>query len=428
MRVVAAVLTFTGALVSPLAIAQEWSVYSGVAAGTEYTDNYFLSADNQQSAFTGSVAPFVFASRRTDTSDLAALLAIGANKVWGQVSTSEYWSGRLALNGSLRNARSTWSGKVSFLRTPSFQTTADNLRTELGLAYTNTSAVSAAYSYDVTEEWSLAVNVAGYNNNYTSAGSDVVFEDNHGYTARATATYLWSDRTRIESSVDYLHNISHVSTDDTVTGTVRVVHRFSPQLTTWLSAGAFWAKNKTQEQTTVPASTRPRQSDGLFGGGVAYDLSERSNVLIAYSKQVAPTGTGFISRDDKAAISLIHRYSDRLTGRVGAGYSNTDANKYYRAEIGASYAFAERWTLQLAYRNTRARSPDSPQSQSNGAFVSVAYNWPGVAFTDWTGRSPDMTGAAGTGPLMVPSGQLRPSTPPSDDPSERSLFGPVIIP
>ena len=68
--------------VPSLAKAQAWSVQSGVAARVEYNDNYFFTANNAQSAFTASVTPFVTAARRTETSDVTALLAVGANKVW----------------------------------------------------------------------------------------------------------------------------------------------------------------------------------------------------------------------------------------------------------------------------------------------------------------------------------------------------------
>ena len=74
------------ALVPSVAAAQAWSVQSGVAARGEYNDNYFLTPTNQQSAFTASVSPFVTAARRTETTDVTALLAVGLNRVWGPVS------------------------------------------------------------------------------------------------------------------------------------------------------------------------------------------------------------------------------------------------------------------------------------------------------------------------------------------------------
>jgi hypothetical protein len=85
-------LVLAGALVAGPAIGQEWSVYAGAAGRVEYNDNYFfvvpgqpvggdpLVTDQKESAFTLSLFPFVAASRRTEVSEVTALLAVGANK------------------------------------------------------------------------------------------------------------------------------------------------------------------------------------------------------------------------------------------------------------------------------------------------------------------------------------------------------------
>jgi hypothetical protein len=94
-------------VVPSLAAAQEWSVQSGATARTEYNDNYFFTPIDKQSAFTGTVTPFVTAARRTEATDVTALVAVGANKVWGVSPSTDYLSGRFGLDGSPREARST---------------------------------------------------------------------------------------------------------------------------------------------------------------------------------------------------------------------------------------------------------------------------------------------------------------------------------
>ena len=141
---------------------------SGFAARGQYTDNYFFTANNQQSAFTASVSPFVTAARRTEASDVTALLAVGANKVWlwDPSETTNYLSGRLGLNGSLREERSTWTGNISFSRAPTLQNVLTQTGTNLALVYTNTAAVNGAYTYALTERWSLGATAGGYGNWY----------------------------------------------------------------------------------------------------------------------------------------------------------------------------------------------------------------------------------------------------------------------
>ena len=82
MRSLVALVAAAAAGVPLLAKGETWSVQSGFAARGQYTDNYFFTPNNQQSAFTASVSPFVTAARRTEGSDVTALLAVGANKVW----------------------------------------------------------------------------------------------------------------------------------------------------------------------------------------------------------------------------------------------------------------------------------------------------------------------------------------------------------
>ena len=96
------------------ATAQEWVVDWGATARAEYSNNYFFTATDKQSATTGTVTPFVAAARRTETSEVASVVAVGYNKVWGP--DVDYGSGRAALNASSLAERSLWTGNASFVR------------------------------------------------------------------------------------------------------------------------------------------------------------------------------------------------------------------------------------------------------------------------------------------------------------------------
>src|SRR5262245_63315022 len=142
------------ALMPCVAAAQAWSVQSGVTARGEYNDNYFLTTTARQSAFTASVSPFVTAARRTETSEVAALLAVGLNRVWGPSPTTNYLSGRLGLNGTVNDERSTWTGAIAFARAPLLQSAQTSTGVTPGRAYTNAVRVNGSYSDAPTECWS----------------------------------------------------------------------------------------------------------------------------------------------------------------------------------------------------------------------------------------------------------------------------------
>ena len=237
--------------------AQDWSVQSGAAARIEYNDNYFFTSPAAQtmidglltpvatqSAFTGTITPFVTAARRTETSDVTALVAIGANKVWGLSQNVDYVSGNVGLNGSLRDARSTWTGNASFVRSASLQNETDPSGTALVLAFTNAATVAGTYTYALTERWSLGATIGAYSNTYSGVETGTSLSNNHGYSTGGNVGYAYSDRTQFTFTAGYLNYVSDVTHSDAVLATIGVVHQFSPQLTVSVSAGGFWNNAK----------------------------------------------------------------------------------------------------------------------------------------------------------------------------------------
>ncbi len=171
MRLVGMLVAGLAVAAPSLSSAQAWSLQGGVVARGEYSDNYFLTSDNPQSAFTTSVTPFVTAARRTETSDVAALLAVGGNWVSGLSPTTDYVSGRFGLDGSLREDRSTWTGDLAFVRSATLQAESQTTSAVLGLAYTNATSVNGTYTYALTERWSLGAAASAYSNRYEGVGS-----------------------------------------------------------------------------------------------------------------------------------------------------------------------------------------------------------------------------------------------------------------
>jgi hypothetical protein len=156
------------------------------------------------------------------------------------------------------------------------------------------------------------------------------------------------------------------------------------------------------------------------------------------SEGLAPSGSGTLNKTDSAGASLTHRFSDRLTGRLGGSYTRTivpttisssSTDNYYSGEIGLSYLVAERWKLDAGYRYSSAQygqiagQPDTGQPKANVVFVSIGYNWPGTSFTDWVGQRPNVQGLPGAGAVSLPEPSPGPSASPGTSP-----FDPFTIP
>ncbi len=229
------------AIVPSVAAAQAWFVQSGVAARGEFNDNYFLTSTDKQSAFTASVSPFVTAARRTETTDVTAILAVGLNQVWGPSPTTDYVSGRLGLNGAVHDERSTWTGAISFVRAPLLQSAQTQTGVALVRAYSDSATVDGNYSYALTERWSVGATAGWYWNAYDAVEGGSSLSDNRGYYAGATLDYRYSERTRVTAAAIFSHYSSDITRSDAVTTTLGIVHEFSPQLTLSASVGGFWS-------------------------------------------------------------------------------------------------------------------------------------------------------------------------------------------
>ena len=259
---------------------------------------------------------------------MTALLAIGANRVWGPSPTTDYLSGRFALDGSLREANATWSGNVSISRAPSLQNVVGDSGTILTLAYTNAASANGAYTYALTERWSLGATVGAYGNRYDSVNASASgtpsdnLSNNHGYSAGGNAGYAYSDRTQLTFSAVYLHDTSDVARSDSVTTTLGVVHQFSPALTISASLGGYWADIEATQGDAANGNRR-RTNGELYGGSVSYAFSERTQFNASLSEGITPSGTGTLSKSDSAGASLTHRFSERFDGRLGASYTRS---------------------------------------------------------------------------------------------------------
>jgi hypothetical protein len=416
-----------------IAAAEAWLLQNGFSARTQYTDNYFFTSTGKESGFTATVSPFLTAARRTETSEVAAVLAVGANKVWGLSENIDYVSGRLGLDGTLRDDRSTWAGSVAYSRAPTLQNQITLRGNVLALAYTDAASATGSYSYQLSERWSLGARAGAFNNQYSSVQStNAALQSNSAYFGGGSVNYAYSERTQFNFVAAYAHTTSDVTRSDSITTTIGFVHRFSEQFTVSASVGKFWTDIQAT-QTALVCPTTPllcdsglvprvpitsgdsRSNNGqLYGGNISYAFSERTSFTAFLSENLAPSSTGSLTKTDSAGASLSHRFTERLAARLGASYtrqafpsglSGLSTTNFYAGEVGVSYLLAERWSLDAGYRYARADYAQSGSSpQSNVVFLSIGYNWPGASFTDWVGARLDTQGLPGAGPVPLSAG------------------------
>ena len=402
-------------LAPALAVAQEWQLVYGGASRAEYTDNYYYVAPSStgassvgpESAFTLSLIPFVAAVRRTEVSEVKAIASIGANKAWGV--SEEYLSARVALEGLLREERSTWTGSISYDRTSELQDVISNQQVVLVRTYTDTVSLDGALTYRLTEQWVAGTGVSGEFNRYDSVQDVASVVDDVNVAAYGDLRYDFSDRTRALFSLNYTYYAGDLTRSDIVTARAGIAHRYSPQLAVSATAGWYWSDTRNRSGAPVSEDVFGGENGGLFGANVEYAFTEATQLTASASQGLTPSGVGTISKSDNVAVALTHRFSDSLRGHVGAEYARTTfsgslnndySEKTVQAEVGLAWRIAERWTMDAGYRYERTRySLESGEPRSNVVFLTLAYNWPGASLTGWIGRSTDSKGLAGASPL-----------------------------
>ena len=261
-------------------------------------------------------------------SEVTALLAIGANKVWGISPSEEFLSGRFALDGTLREERATWSGRTSYSRSSSLEQAVRDGDVVLARTYTDAAVLEGSYNYQLTDRWTIGATVGGYANWYDSVEGSDAQSDDWGYNVSGNLGYAYSDQTRLNYTLGYTYYASDITRSNVLTTTLGVVHRFSPQLTVSGSVGGFWSdttakQNLPGQGTPIDAGENRDDSGTFFGGSIAYAFSESTQFDARASQGLAPSGTGTISKSTNASVALSHQFSERLSGRVGAGYAQT---------------------------------------------------------------------------------------------------------
>lgn len=437
-----------------MAAAQQWQLQAGGALRGEYNDNYFFTSNDRDSAFVLSLTPFVTALRRTDTSEVAAVFALGANKVTGVSGAKDYVSGRAGVNASQFDDASTASGMLSISRTPSLQSESTPLGVVRSLAFSDNATIDGNYSRALTERWSVGAAANAYANRYDSVSNGAAnFQNNASWSIAGNAGYAWSSRTQAKFTALFSHFRSDVETDDAVTASASIAQDVTPQLAVSAAVGYYWLSSDTAVEIACgpgpggcgdgDSRVHGHHNGALYGGSLRYAVLERTVLYLTGAENLAPSGTGALSRATNVALSLAHRFTERLTGRIAAGYTHTafpttvgaSTDRTYSAEVGATYALTERWTIEGSYRYVASDYSQSDQRpRSNAAFLSIAYNWPGATLGGLGAIRTDSAILPGAGPATLrqhPSGAPdlavtpAPATPADLQPSP---FDPFTVP
>ncbi len=443
------------ALATLPAVAQEWGFRAGAASRVEYTDNYQLRAVDQFSATTVTVAPFVTGYRRTETSQIDLLAGVGYNYVFASEGDNlDYWSGRLSLNGTAVHDRHNYGFNVGVVRDQTVRSETLLTGVVLGAGSTLTGATAGVnYGYALTERLNAGVFGSVFSNTYSDVPAGSATTDNDGWSVGGNLVYRLTDRTRLTGTTSYTKFSSDITDSDSVSATLAVAHDYSDRLSFSAYGGYFWSNIESTQNffvcPTTPALCQAglvapvqvafgdeRNSNGtLFGGSVEYRYSERTTFDANAAQNIQPSGVGTITEVTSVIGSVNHSFSDRLRGRLGAGWRRstipgTDGGSTgLRTEltnvgVSVSYDLTREWLLTVGARRDWS-DQRGLTADANVLFVSLAWNWPGQSIGDWGGFVGGFGGGAGT--LGFPAAAPVPATSPQAVPGQ-PMFDPTPAP
>jgi hypothetical protein len=112
--------------------------------------------------------------------------------------------------------------------------------------------------------------------------------------------------------------------------------------------------------------------------------ADRARLNFSMARAISPNGSGFVSEVSEARVWLDQRFSERVTGTIGARVQRTktldSATKlndrdYVRLDIGLRWALTERLFLTAGYNITDQEYADDlvGASQSNALYLGINY-------------------------------------------------------
>ncbi|MCK7500975.1 MAG: Wzz/FepE/Etk N-terminal domain-containing protein [Comamonadaceae bacterium] len=304
-------------------------------------------------------------------SDVTALLAIGANKVWGISPSEEYLSGRVRAGRetSGRNARSGRAGRPTPARRRSSRRSATRKSCSRGPIRTR-HCWRARYNYELTDRWTIGATVGGYANWYDSVEGLDTQSDDWGYNVTGNLGYAYSDKTRLTYTLGYTYYASDITRSNVLATTLGVVHQFSPQLTVLGLGGRVLERHHRQAE---PAGAGHADRRGR-------EPRRQRNVL-RRQHRLRVFGEHQVRRPGLAGTRAERHRNDQRRARMHPWRCSTSSRNSCRAALGQAtprrptpsgstvrpttrrsrpvldyrIGSPERWMLDASYQYTRTR-------------------------------------------------------------------------
>ena len=418
-RKLGAMMALAIASFSLSAISAEWSAEPTVSLRQEYNDNFNLTPTNKQAVWGTILTPSVTFSRKTEVFELAGTAQLGFNRYSGPAFMDS--NNRLfALSTRYLNERNTWGVDVTSRRDSTRTTEQATTGIILPRAQRNNLIVTPSWTHALTERVSLRFDYTLSDTKYED-GASVGLVDSKYNVASASVIYQLSDADSLTVSGARSKSTS-AGTSESDTNEIRagLTHSFSETLQMDAQIGLRKTTSKFLEPIfscdflgigsilpvfgscnyllfgifpqSVPAdvlySPQTISARGTsLNLGVTKNFGEIDTFTARLSRDINPTGRGFLVETDHLALSYRRAFSETLSGAINTdlyrtrnpGISNT-GSQYFTIAPSLSWRMSEWWNLDAGIQYARATFEAAPTSaSSNLMYGTIRYTWPKIS-------------------------------------------------
>ena len=358
-----------------------------LSVGQEYTDNFFLTADNKTDEFTNTISPGFSAQILGITS--GAEIAYDPTYVsYDTYSENNVWRHSFQFRGWLELTKNTrFDLSNNFLKTEDPQTDADlaTIRTQDPTAqvdstirrgrnpyYRNSTRLNMVYQFGQSDSLDL-----GYTYSFLE-NDDPTIEDSRRYNPYIELTYWFFPQWGLNARGSYAKGEFDVSDDlDAWRGTLRFIRRFTRNLEGYIGylQTAVNYEGETEDDKTYNPSV-----------GINYSAADDTSLALDIGYYL----NKYEFRDDQTGVTLDGRFIKRLRrGSINASILGGYDYALFNAENLGFERFAEAG-VSATYRFTRY--------VSTNAFGSYRYS----KYVDSVPEREDDTARAGLGLTIQP--------------------------
>ncbi len=251
-----------------------------------------------------------------------------------------------------------------------------NLRSRIDRTLLN---LSPYVRYSLTPISSLKAGVSYAKVNYEK-GNPFGYYDYDQVRTDGTYEFDLTQRTEISATLYHsLYQAKAINNEATTIGAqLGVSHRMTEDTTFTGMVGGY----STDTDYEVAGGQQKQSSSGaLYSVGVSHN-AQLTTYSASLGRQILPSSTGEVRREDRLALGVNHKLTQRLEANFDAvflnnNYINANNNdRTYRSLSAALYWHLDPlWTLSATYRNAYQKYDASTQSADSNRFtVAVTFN------------------------------------------------------